>query len=102
MKLSHWITKRLVKDNRRIFFKVENPVPAEILLTFRGLFNIQVYYAQVDFKAEHYWFYIDVPKSVSDRTFRFDCIVHQNKKEVWSGTFKISGKFEDLYEGKKT
>lgn len=101
MKISHWINKKLVPETRRVFFKVENPIPAEVLITFKGLFNIQVYYAQVDFKAEHHWFYIDVPTVASERTLSFECVVHQDKKEIWKGSFKISGKFENLYEGKK-
>lgn len=100
--IAHWITKRIVKETRRVFFKNSCKVSAEILIEFKGIGGmITLYTGKLQNDPSAHWFYIDVPANVWRRTWRFKAIVHQDRKPLWDGEFKDSGKYEDLYEGKK-
>jgi hypothetical protein len=96
MIVEHWVTKRVEKGKRRVFFKKLPLTAGRLTITFKGLLGFNAFHLKATLIPNVSWFHVDVPKSTWHQTKDFQFVFESKSCEISTGNFEKSGKFEDL------
>jgi hypothetical protein len=94
--IRHWYDKRVMKGSIRVFFLNTFIKDAQCLITAKGVFGVQHYYAKLLIKKDSSFFFIDIPSNKYFWITKYEIIVQKNLKIIWRETVKKSGEFEKL------
>jgi hypothetical protein len=96
MIVEHWITKRIEKGKRRVFFKKLPKTEGRLTIAFRGILGIVQYNLKADLVPNVSWFYVDVPERTWRLTKEFSYVFMTRSGQFSEDKFKPSGFFENL------
>lgn len=93
--IEHWVTKRIEKGKRRVFFRKEPQTVGDIAVRFSSLKVWDLYHFKAKLLPNASWFYVDVPTNAWRLTTHFN-FVFDADGELSEGSFTPSGLYEDL------
>jgi hypothetical protein len=95
MIVEHWVTKRIEKGKRRVFFKKLPETEGRLIITFKGLLGIENFNLKANLVPNASWFYVDVPTRTWILTIKFFYVFLPECGLACKGNFRASGYFED-------